>query len=297
MIETFSAGYETVNRRLWLLLFPIGLDLLLWLGPRLSVVPLAGYLPWHSLEADQAALATEVLAQVNLAVLLALYVPTLFGRLTPVPATPDVSHLWSRPVVALPPGGVVVALCVLLPLSLLIAALYLGLIGELVQPAPRAGGRLRAAARNWWRLIVLHAAAAALFLGIGAPAGLAIWGASHLSVEAGAFLLLLTQLALVWLVFYLFFALAAVILSDAGPLRAALTSVEVVRANFWPAVAFIGLSLVIDTGLPIVWRALAGQLWGLMAGMVGNAYVGTGLAAASMLFYRDRQRLLATAGA
>jgi hypothetical protein len=72
-----------------------------------------------------------------------------------------------------------------------------------------------------------------------------------------------------------------------------LTSVALVRTNFWPAVSLIGLILVIDTGLPIVWRELSGRpaglgVWGLAASIVANAYVGTGLAAASMLFYRDR---------
>ena len=36
VIDTISAGYAAINRQPWLLLAPILLDLLLWLGPRVS---------------------------------------------------------------------------------------------------------------------------------------------------------------------------------------------------------------------------------------------------------------------
>jgi hypothetical protein len=35
VIDTLTAGYETINRRPWLILLPIALDLLFWLGPKL----------------------------------------------------------------------------------------------------------------------------------------------------------------------------------------------------------------------------------------------------------------------
>ena len=39
IIDTLSAGFQTVNRHLYLLLVPILLDLFYWLGPRLTVKP------------------------------------------------------------------------------------------------------------------------------------------------------------------------------------------------------------------------------------------------------------------
>src|ERR687883_1725823 len=40
VIDTLSAGYVALNRQLWVLLVPILVDLLLWLGPHVSYSPL-----------------------------------------------------------------------------------------------------------------------------------------------------------------------------------------------------------------------------------------------------------------
>ncbi|QLQ06449.1 MAG: hypothetical protein HZY76_10615 [Anaerolineae bacterium] len=40
VIDSISAGFRVVGRFPWLVLFPIALDVLLWLGPRLSLRPL-----------------------------------------------------------------------------------------------------------------------------------------------------------------------------------------------------------------------------------------------------------------
>ncbi|MBA2448513.1 MAG: hypothetical protein H0V51_10865, partial [Chloroflexi bacterium] len=42
VVDTLSAGYRIVNRRPWLVLGPVALDLFLWFGPRVSVAPLIG---------------------------------------------------------------------------------------------------------------------------------------------------------------------------------------------------------------------------------------------------------------
>jgi len=299
VIDTLTAGYETINRRLWLVLLPIALDLLFWLGPKLSVVRLAGYLPLAALSPDQVASAGEVLGHLNLAYLLALYVPSVLGRAIFDPIVP--AQLWERRLVyQVAPETFVVALVVLVPLGLLVAAFYLGQIGQLVRPASAAGGGLRAIVRHWWRLVVVHAAGLLVFACLAAPAAALIAAANaFVSRDIAGFLLLLFQVTLLWLGVYYFFALGATILSDDSPVRAALSSADLVRTNFWAAMALVGLILIIETGLSLVWRLLAGQTWsapwgtggpalGLALSIVANAYVGTGLAAAAMIFYRDR---------
>jgi hypothetical protein len=62
----------------------------------------------------------------------------------------------------------------------------------------------------------------------------------------------------------------------------------VVAKNFWSAIGLISLTLLILTGTQIIWTSISFSSWGVMAGVVGNAYVASGLAAASMLFYRSR---------
>ncbi len=71
VIDSLSAGYRFLGRRLELLLVPVLLDLLLWLAPRLSIAPLlrqvaafyASATTLEGLPADMAALSRQVSEQ------------------------------------------------------------------------------------------------------------------------------------------------------------------------------------------------------------------------------------------
>ncbi|MGH2356334.1 MAG: hypothetical protein ACRDI2_25560 [Chloroflexota bacterium] len=301
VIDTLTAGYQIINRRPWLLLFPIVLDLVFWLGPKLSLVRLAGYLPFGLLSSDELTSFTDGLARFNLLFLLALYVPTVLGKAylpaaaAAVAGTPEGTSFAPRLVYQVLPESFALAVAVLLPLGLVLGALYLGGIGQLVRADQAAGSVrermlawLRVARRCCWRIAALNAVGLLAAAVLVTPWALAIALAAASSPVLAGFLLLLFQVALVWVAFYLFFALDAVVVSEANPLQAVRSSIQVVRTSFWSAVAFIGLILVIGTGLPLVWRMVSGQVVGLAASIVANAYIGTGLAAGSMLYYRDR---------
>ena len=73
--------------------------------------------------------------------------------------------------------------------------------------------------------------------------------------------------------------------SEVGRPRAILSSVcwsAGTSARPW---ALIFLTLLILTGTNVIWSSLGDSPWGIMAGVVGNAYIASGLTAASMLFY------------
>jgi hypothetical protein len=92
---------------------------------------------------------------------------------------------------------------------------------------------------------------------------------------------------------YLFFAPDAIFVSRVGPIQAIRRSVAVVHSGVWSALTLAILITVILIGMSQVWIALAGQAsWGLALGIVGNAYIASGLVAASMLFYRERMETL-----
>src|SRR5207244_2230916 len=86
------------------------------------------------------------------------------------------------------------------------------------------------------------------------------------------------------LIIYLYFWVDAIVVSDAGPLRAAVSSGRVVASNFWSSVFFIGLVLLISRGTSLIWDALDPAPIGMVVAIALNAYIATGLIAASMLF-------------
>jgi len=77
-------------------------------------------------------------------------------------------------------------------------------------------------------------------------------------------------------------------------------SVAVVRRNLRPSVALMLLTWLILAGMGRVWEALATTLqspYGVALGILGNAYVASGLIAAGMIFYIQRTESQRPAGA
>ena len=92
---------------------------------------------------------------------------------------------------------------------------------------------------------------------------------------------------------YLFFAPDAIFVSRVGPIQAIRRSAAVVHAGVWSALTLAILVTVIMIGMGQLWVMLANLAsWGLALGIVGNAYIASGLAAATMLFYRERMETL-----
>jgi hypothetical protein len=90
---------------------------------------------------------------------------------------------------------------------------------------------------------------------------------------------------------HLFFAVDAIFVSHAGPLAAIQRSVVLVRKHLRPSIALIVLTWVILAGMARVWDILASSLqppYGVALGILGNAYIASGLIAAGMIFYTQR---------
>ncbi|MGH2458559.1 MAG: hypothetical protein ACRDIY_06790, partial [Chloroflexota bacterium] len=96
---------------------------------------------------------------------------------------------------------------------------------------------------------------------------------------------------------YLFVRVDAIVVSEVGPVRAAANSARVVANNFWSTVGFILLVYVISLGTQVIWKALGDNDAGMIVAIIGNAYIASGLTAASLLFYKTRlARLPAATG-
>jgi len=304
VVDSISAGLDLVRRRPLIMAIPLVLDLCLWVAPQLSVEPVITSFALHVLavpgmvdqETYQAAegvrrFLLEVGKDTNLLSLLAsgIYgVPTVLAAGVPE----GMSNL----------GGVVVvnssvaALLLTVLLALLgvgVAAVYLtGVSSAVREERLSLGAIVSRSGRNYVRLLVLGIAMVCLSMAVGIPVTLFLALISLVSPAASAFLASVFGLIVLWLIlwvlFYLFFVVDALVLDEVGLRRAIISSIIVVRSGFWSAIGFIVLLNVLAAGLSIVWRWMAATPLGLVAGMVANAFVGTGLAAASFIFYRNR---------
>lgn len=287
VIDTLALGFGAIARRAWVLIIPVALDLSLWWGPKLSLGPFLGQpLQIALLPADAQSRYLEAVQGVNLAALLSAGV---LGTPNLVPSLTSPSPLgWG--VIEIERGEVLIGLLVLLSLTgLLLGTLYLGLIAHILRKEGSGWGKQLSR-----YMLTSVRILAYLALVVGAIGVLALFFvplilfASMFSRELAGLLLAGLLVFLIWAGFYLFFALPAILVDEVGPLRAMWSSFLVVRYHFGSSLLFVGLALLIARGLFEVWRALATTPWGIALGILGNAYIGSGLIAASLIFYRDR---------
>ena len=305
IIDTLSTGFDRVTRRLWLILVPVLVDVGIWIGPKLSINKLsqavAAALPsvdglgsqyQQSMELVRDWL-TDLGTGANLLSMLsmrALGLPSLtatFALKTGLSTT-------AQRVIEIQTWPALLGLVVLfILLSLLLGCFSLSWIAQEARDEEiNIAYTLQVTGRSWVRLVTL------VLLGLLAVA-MAIIGISVtysvlavLSPELGWLVLSLFGVGTLWISVYagiiFFFTPRAIVLDDMGILHSLWSSLNVVHRNFFSAIGFILLVNIIQAGLLHIWRVLAVSTAGTFIGIVGNAYVSTGLAMASFIFYRDK---------
>jgi hypothetical protein len=307
VIETLSAGYTAVNRQLWVLLLPILLDVFLWLGPHVSFSPLVG---------PAVTRASELTRQVALGPRRALRNPELSAGLDEsrqylIARADEVNGLSA---LAWGPIGLP-SLANTLPddnaelafvngwadgLALLAACFGVSLLlggwfyGGLAAGSVGAGGPLTAG-RNTPRAVLDVLGLVGVLLGaallLGLPVLLLIGFTALVSPPVAILGGLMLAAGVLFASVHLFFAVDAIFVSHAGPLAAIQRSVGLVRRNLRPSVALILLTWLILAGMSRVWDILGSNLqppYGVAVGILGNAYIASGLIAAGMVFYTQR---------
>lgn len=305
IIDSLSAGYRFLGRHIELLIIPIVLDLFLWLGPQLNVAPL------FVQAADLYRTATTVqgappeLTQMTgqFADLLAvagtnsnlfdslvsqslMHVPSLMIFLGPQPG--GLVYAVSNPFAAV---GLYLGLSII---GILIGVIYLNQLAHRLPlgSGPKAlslGGRVRTIFRQWG-LILLFLLVLGVILLLGAiPTFFAAGLLSLLYLPLGSIAALLFGGAVLIILFYLYFVTAALVLDDL-PLPAAVAqSFRLVRDNFWATLGFLVLTGVIAAGFALLFRQFSTMAaWALLPAILANAFIGTGLTMALLVFYRTR---------
>jgi hypothetical protein len=315
LIDTFSEGYAAVNRRPWLVLLPILVNLYLWFGTQLSFEPLIVDLsslmrlsagaesslqmqPAEQLRTLGILDMRQIVAVLNY-IPLTIYVFDAFGTgggalgLPMSRAMPQlVDAGQANPIQVSNLGGALLAFALLNAIALPLSVAFLTKVAEAVR-----GDRATAATwlRRVWRaalgILGCIGVLAGIGLALGLPfmffAGLLFW----LSPAIGILVVLMLWVALLWSRIYLGFAREAIVVSGVGPLRALHASFNIVRRNLMGTLGFLALSWLISVGSGVLWLSLAqGSTIGLLVAIAGSAYLGSGLLAARMAFYRERLR-------
>jgi hypothetical protein len=311
VIDTLSSGFTQVNRIFWIVGLPIVMDVFLWLAPRLSAAPVFhqlaarlsdvyGNVAGSGVDSSTLDQARQTLGDFDQAAagfnLLSLLVVNLAGVPSILPTS-----LTGAVAFEINSGWVFLVVALLAELvGTLIGCLYLGALAQQIRDGKLTPSKLfRRVWIYWLSVIGFVALGIGVCLAISIPIGLAIGLVQVVAPGAGMALwyaaLAGAQIVAVLLMIYLFFLVDAIVVSEAGPVRAAVNSARVVANNFWASVGFIVLVYVISLGMQVIWTAMSKSPIGTVAAIVGNAYVATGLTTASLLYYQSRVSRLSAA--
>ena len=318
VIEAIAHGLSLVLARPYLLIVPLLADLILWLGVQISVKPLTE--PLSRLMRDEGGAngpeaAKEILLfgeRMHLNDVAAVFVPSIFAGLSkenalnwlvsflapPLVRGVDRDRIfanvgngpfsiWSPPhwfaVLTLTGVLLLVASVILVLFQVPIARSVAGRSGSLREIALEIGW-------GWIRLIGLLALASValifVFLPILIVAALLLIFGVNIAVLVAFGLFALGGMAAI----YTYFVFDAMLVLRIGPLTAIRASALIVRGRFGECFRFALTCLLIQTGLLHVWRVLIENPPGLVIALIGNAFIGAGIVAATMIFFTDRLR-------
>ena len=303
MIDCLSAGFRYLGWRLELIVIPILLDLLLWLGPRFSVAPLFDQLAAAYGELAASPEITTDIAQMveQLAASIRetgngsnLLNGLVSSALLHVPSLPLFSGGAVGGVIEVTTAGEAIVWWLLFGLlGLLLGVIYLTLLARRLPIGGMAGARppqlLTAVLRHWLQVcgfvILVALGLALIYIPISLLVGLImVFNPALGSAVAG-----LAGAVTLVVFFYLYFVTAALVMDNASLPAAMLCSLRLVRENFWATLGFILLSTVIALGIALLLAQMASlAAWGALVAIIINAYIGTGLSMALLVFYRTR---------
>ena len=303
-------GFNAVSSHVWLILLPLMLDLLLWLGPRLSVGTLVN--PFFKLAFSQ--MRTTMTSSSDLQ-RFAVYQSTfnemverfnllsLIGRLQTFPV--GISSLLAQTMpVQNPLGSQDVVQITSLPGFLGLAFLFTvvgwvmgGLYFRSVSGiALGDANRVTMISLSWAILqtLILSFLWVVGLIVILIPTMVVLTFLTLLSPLLASGILLIALFFSFWLIVPLFFTPHGIFVRRQNAFYSIFTSLKMARFTLPTSALFVLCVFLLTTGLNYLWSVPTGDSWMLLVGIAGHAFITTALLAASFVYYRDMNVWLQT---
>ena len=303
LMKALMAGFDAISNHVGLIIFPVVLDLFLWLGPHIQIFSLirsffnqAGIL--QEMQAPETAdmmKATRdawlgLAEHFNLLSLLRSYpvgIPSLMVTRAPVSGPNGGPVVWEASSWLL-----VIGLWVVLSLiGLLAGSYYFSLVG---QAALNHEVQWGLSLQQWpWtalQVILLALFWLALLIGVSIPFSCLLSLAFVAGAGVGGFGFLIFGGLLAWLLFPLVFSPHGIFVYRQKMWASVKEGVRLTRLTLPSTGLFLLIVLLLSEGLDLLWEVPAESSWFSLVGVAGHAFITTGLLAASFVYYRDADR-------
>lgn len=298
LFASISSGFEAVARHIYVILLPVLLDGLLWLGPHVRVQALMQPIiaSWATLS-QEGLFEAEVLQQMqeiwsvavarfNVLSLMNTFpigVPSLIASIAP-----ENTPLGRAPEWQVGSMGQFVLIYALVILSgFVLGAIYLRWVAHVTLHTQQNPLSLK---NMTWS--VVHACF--IMLGYGViyvillvPTMIVLTLLALIDLGLAQFVAFLALFMFVGTLVPVYFSAHGVLVYGHNALLSFLQSIKLVRFTFPVSALFLIIMFVLYQGLSYLWRIPNESSWLLAVGILGHAYIGTALAAGGFIYYRD----------
>ena len=303
VLKSIRTGFDAITKHLVLLLFPLGLDLILWFGPHIQIRSLIEELILEMNEVSQMfpadfarvmqegeaiwAIAAE---RINLLIALRSLPVGIFSLLSSVlPIDNPIGSpiFWDLPNL----GGAFLLIILIFVIGLLLGGLYFSAVR---QAAIYNEVKWRPILKDWPRVSIqslfLSIIWVVFFLAVLVVGSCAATGITFFSVNLGQIAIILFGIISFWLIFPLFFSPHGIYVQGEKAWQSLITSVRLTNLTFMRTSLFIMLAILVNQGLNMVWQIAPEDSWLMMISIIGHAFVTTGMLSASFIYYQDITR-------
>jgi len=298
LIPTILAGFNTVANNIGLILFPLGLDLLIWFGPQLKMEKLLKpiysqafqiLLTNNNLEMQELFKATQVemeliLNRINLTSVLSTFpvgIPTLLSG-QGISETP----FGAPTIFEIPSIGLIFLITIFFILiGLILGSIYFGSIAHITN-AKNEKINIKVFSEKMLKGIGLSILLVLILIILIIPALFVISLFSLFSPMLSQIILLISTFVLIWLIIPLVFSPHGVFAKNLGIIQSILQSIKIVRTYLPGTGMFLLASILLAQGLDLLWIAAPPNSWLTLIGITGHAFIYTALIAASFIYYQ-----------
>jgi hypothetical protein len=297
-IKCLLAGFDRISKHAWLAIFPVVVDLWIWLGPRLPLKTLIQSISQQLLDASRLGVAPEsdlaianrqvweMLAErFNVMIALRAYpvgIPSLMAGRMPVETPLGVPLSWE--VHNLPLA--IMAWVLLSGVGLIFGALFYQLLAQVaLDDKTSLKLALDAWPKNALRVLGIAVALVILYLVVTLPASCLLVVASFSGM--GQCIFFLYSGFLVWLLFPFFLAGHGIFVNGDSVTVSITRGARITRMLIIPTSLMFLTILFLTQMLDLLWNVTPETSWLTLLGVVGHAFITTALLVGTFVYYKE----------
>lgn len=297
LIPAFVAGFNAVANHIYLIAFPVLLDLLLWLGPLIRVKNLvqpvfeetvrqmAGLYPADTLALLEASKETVLQFFEHFNLLFALRtipigIPSLMVGIAPL--NNPLGNLQVVEMISTNQTWSVVLAC--LSIGICLGCLFFSLVAKTV-----AGNKI-AWDFNLFLLqlkntFILTLVLMGFGLVLSLPTLLLMSFIVSFLPSLGSIPIMLLGVFLVWLLLPMVFSVHGIFMGQSNPFKSISTSMHLVKRYLPTTGLFFLVAILLSQGLDMLWTTPQPNEWISLVGVLGHGFISSGVLAASFVYY------------